>query len=105
FVVQRTDELHGVAGAVQEVRVAEGDVPGACCDQPADVRQHDVPRDREEASTVHGRDGTVEAGVQAAATRLHVACGDELPGARQARVARQGWQSCPARRWERESPE
>ena len=103
FVMQRAHELHGVAGTVQEVRVAERDVPGAGRDQPADVRQHDVPRHREEPSTVHGRDGTMQAGVEATATRLHVACRDELPGARQARVPRQGRQPCPARRWERES--
>src|SRR2546425_10354789 len=100
FVVQGMDEPHGVAGAVQEVRVPEGDVPRTRGDQLADVRQHDVPRDSEEASVVHGRNGTVQAGVQAAATRFNVARRDETSGARQAHVARQGGQPGPARRRE-----
>jgi hypothetical protein len=40
--VQRFDDRDGVARAVEEIGVAEGDVGGAGGDLPAHVLQHDL---------------------------------------------------------------
>src|SRR5690242_16633878 len=65
-------ELQGMAGPVQEVRIAEGDVLRPGNHQLPYVLEHDVPRHRKEASAVHGRDRTVETPVQTPPARLDV---------------------------------
>ena len=64
---------------VEEVGIAEGDVPGARLDLLADVGQHDLARHREEPPAVDRRDRAVPAAVQAPAGRLRV--GDQIHAA------------------------
>ena len=70
---RRPQDREGVARAVQEVRIAEGQMRGAGGDLVADVGQHDLARHDEEAAAVHRRDRTMPAEVQAAAARLGLA--------------------------------
>src|SRR5207247_5571042 len=66
-------ELERVGRAVQEVRIAEGDVPGSRRHLLADIGHDHGGGHGEEAAAVHGRDGAVTAKVQAATARLDVA--------------------------------
>ena len=71
--VERPRHPQGVAGAVQEVGVAEGDVGRAGPGLPNHVLDHHLDRHGEEAAAVEGGDGAVAAAVQAAARGLGVA--------------------------------
>ena len=73
--VQAPGDVQRVAGAVQEVGVAEGDVTRARRDLRADVGQHHVRRHHEEPAAVDGHDRAVPAQVQAAAAGLDVGGG------------------------------
>src|ERR1700675_2607547 len=70
--VQRPDQFQRMPGTIQEIRVAEGDVAGARRYHPPNVFEHHVPRHGEKPSTIDGWDGTVQAVVEAPATRLDV---------------------------------
>ena len=59
-------------GAVQEVRVAEGDVGGPGLHELPHVGEHDRARDHEEAPAVDRRNRAVGAQMPAAAAGLHV---------------------------------
>ena len=100
--VQRSHQLHRVARAVQEIRVAEGDVPCPARDQAADVLQHDLARDHEEASAIHRGNRTMQAHVQATPARLDRRRRHEHAPAREPRVAGQVRQARAARHRERE---
>ena len=95
--VQLADQPAGVPRAVQEVGIPESDVPRPGGDEPADVLEHDVARDGEEAPAVHRRDRAVEALVQAPAARLDVPSGNEPAAVREAHVTRERLESRPAR--------
>ena len=71
--MKRARDVERVAGAVQEVGIAERDVSGAGVDELADIGHDDVAIDDEEAPAVHGRDRAVTAVMLAAATGLDVA--------------------------------
>src|SRR5207249_6373484 len=73
LTVKRARDVERVAGAVQEVGIAERDVSGAGVDELADIGHDDVAIDDEEAPAVHGRDRAVTAVMLAAATGLDVA--------------------------------
>ncbi len=73
--MQRLHQLQGVPGPVEEIRVAEGDVPGAGGHLLRHVRQHDLHRDHEEAPRIGRRQRTVQAVMLAAPRGLHVAHG------------------------------
>ena len=70
LAVERLDDWQRVADAVEEVRVAEGDVPRPGANLAADVLEHDLARDDAEAAAVHRRDRAVAAQVPAPAARL-----------------------------------
>ena len=72
LVVQGARDPKRVRRAIQEVRVAERDVPRARRGLPPDVFQHHVLRDREETAAVNGGDRAVQAAVLAAPARLRV---------------------------------
>ena len=76
--MQRLDKRHGVADAVEEVRVAEGDVAGAGFDLAFHICQDDVGLNNAEFTLVDGHNRTVTAQVFAAATRLGVADSSRL---------------------------
>ena len=50
-------------GSIEEIGIAEGDMFGAGGDLVANVREHDVFRDDEEAPVIHRRDRAVRAQV------------------------------------------
>jgi len=87
LVVERLDDRQRVADAVEEVRIAEGDVlrPGAHL--AADVLEHDRARDDPEAAPVHRRNRAVAAQVPASAARLGGAHDPMLVADAQAGVA------------------
>src|SRR5205085_7479899 len=70
--VQVPYQLERVSRAVQEVWIAERDVPRPGGDQSTHVLQHHGARHREETPVVDRRDGAMEARMQATATRLDV---------------------------------
>ena len=72
-VVEGTGYFAGVAGAVEEVGVAKGDVAGAVVNLLGDVCEHGLDGDDEKAAVVYGYDRAVAAGVQTAAGGLGVA--------------------------------
>ena len=72
-VVEGTGYFAGVAGAVEKVGVAKGDVAGAAFDLLGDVCEHGLDGDDEKAAVVYGYDRAVAAGVQTAAGGLGVA--------------------------------
>ena len=67
------DDALGVGGAVEEIGIAEGDVPGAGFDLAADVLHHDVALDDAEGPLVNGDDGAMAAEMFAAAAGFGVA--------------------------------
>ena len=71
--VELLEEAQRVADAVEEVRIAEGDVLGPEAHQLRDVLQHDIPLDDAQPAAVDGRDRAVEAAVSTAPARLDVA--------------------------------
>ena len=73
FAMQRLDDRDGVAGAVEEIGVAEGDVRGAGGHLAADVFEHDVGLHDAEQPVIHRDHRTVAAEVLAAARGLGVA--------------------------------
>ena len=70
--VQPPGDLQRMAGPVQEIGIAEGDVSRAGRDLGADVGEHHVRRHHEEPPAVNGHHRAMPAQVQAAAARLHV---------------------------------
>ena len=71
--VQRFDDGDGVAGAVEEIGVAESDVGGAGGHLAADVLEHDIRLHDAEEAAVDGDHGAVAAEVLAAAGGFGVA--------------------------------
>ncbi len=61
-----------MADAVEEVRIAEGDVARASADLGANVGQHDVNRHHAKTAVVYRHDRTVTAPMLAPAARLRV---------------------------------
>src|SRR5450755_241374 len=92
LLVQGARDAHSMRGTVEEVRVAESNVARTSFDLRADTGQHDLKRDREEASVIDRRDGTVQAGMLAAACGLGVAHYVPLVSPLQARVAWKRWE-------------
>ncbi len=84
--VQRLRDAQRVLRTVEEIGIAEVDVPRARGDLRARIRQHDVRRHRIEAALVDGRDRAMAAEVLAPARRLDVAGGALLAGDREARI-------------------
>ena len=70
--MQRLDKIGGVARAVEEIGIAEGDVLGAGGHLLADVGEHHVRLHHAERAAVHRHYGTVAAQVLAAARGLGV---------------------------------
>ena len=103
--VQRARHREGVARAVEKIRIAEGHVRGAGRHLLADVGQHDLGRDDEEAPPVDGRDRAVAAAVLAAAAGLHVADEVRRALAVEVRVLLQRGQRGPRRHGEVEPGE
>ncbi len=93
----------GVTDAVEEVGIAEGDVPRAGRHLGADVAEHDVNRDDPEAAVVDRHDRTVPAAVLAAAARFRVAGRAPLPGGLQGGIAGQRRQPAAIRHQKGES--
>ena len=71
--VQGLHDAHGVRRAVEEIGIAEGDVPRAGGDLRGDVGQHDVGLHDAELPLVDRHDRTMPAQVPAAAAGLGVA--------------------------------
>ena len=90
FGVQRFDNFGGMRRAVEEIRIAEGDVARAAGDLAANVFEYDVALDDPKLAAINRNDGTVPAQMFAAAAGFGV--GDLLPLAvvMQARVAAVG---------------
>src|SRR5262249_53350940 len=63
-----------VAGPVEEIGVAEGDMRGARLDLLADIREHDIERHREEPTFIDRCDRAVATAGQASP------CGLDIPG-------------------------
>ena len=91
------DDRHRVADTVEEVRVAERDVPGARRDLRANVGHDDVDRDDAESAVVDRHDRTVAAPVLAAAAGLGVAGRPAFAAPLQRRVLRERRQSAAIR--------
>ena len=70
--VEPFDNPHRVRGPVEEVRIAERDVAGACRDLTRDVGEDDLGLHHAELAVVDRDDRTVAAQMTAAAARLGV---------------------------------
>ena len=99
------DDAERVAHPVEEVGVAEGDVPGADGDEAGDVGEHDVLPDDPDPAVVDGRHGAVPAAVDAAVARLDVADEALLAVDREMGVALQRGQEITRRQLEAPAPE
>src|ERR1035437_1714032 len=66
------DDAHAVGRAVEEIRIAEGDMLRPGLHLLADVGQHNVSRNHSERPVVNGHNGTMTAEVLAAAARLRI---------------------------------
>src|ERR1700680_3193732 len=91
LLMQHTSDAHGVAGAIEEVGVAESDM---ACPQGylrAYISQYDLRGYCEEAPVVDRCDGAVQAGMFAAACRLSVAGQHHLAMVFKAGIAIQQW--------------
>src|SRR5262249_43629411 len=97
--MERAGDGHGVAHAVEEVGVAEREVPRAGGDLLMGVGEDDLARDDEEAALVDRRDRTVETAMEAAAARLEVSDDALLPRRRadEASITRERREAVPAR--------
>ena len=71
-VAHPAQDTKDMGGAVQEVRVPEGDVPGSHAHLLVHVGEHHVGGHGEEPAVVNRRDRAVQAGMQAAARGLGV---------------------------------
>ena len=67
FTVKFFDKLHRVTNAIEEVRIAEGNVLRALGDLLADILHHDVAADDSKHAFVNRDDGAMAAKVFAAA--------------------------------------
>src|SRR5450759_1782407 len=92
LLVQGARAAHSMCGTIEEVGIAESNMARTSFDLRADIGQHDLKRDREEASVIDRRDGTVQAGMLAAACGLGVAHYAPLVSPLQARVAWKQWE-------------
>ena len=70
--VHGAEDFQRVAGAVQEIGIAEADVGCSLPDLLSDVLHDDLARHDKEPPSVDGRNGAVAAEMQATATRLDV---------------------------------
>src|SRR5437016_3292506 len=71
--VHRAHDRQRMAGPVQKIRIAEGDVPRTFTLELTYVSEDGLLRYHEEAAAVHGRDRAMQAQVKTAAARLDVA--------------------------------
>src|ERR1700688_689537 len=71
------DDAHAVGRAVEEIRIAEGDMLRPGLHLLADVGQHNVSRNHSERPVVNGHNGTMTAEVLAATARLRIS-GDAI---------------------------
>src|SRR5581483_4005048 len=94
----------GMVRAVEEVGIAEGDVPGSGLDLGLDVGEDDVLGDDAEPPVVDHRDGAVPAPVYAAPAGLDVAGGALLAADGQPGVAPERRQAGPVGRRRRPAP-
>ncbi len=104
-LVHGPDDAERVAHPVEEVGVAEGDVPGADGDEAGDVGEHDVLPDDADPAVVDGRHGAVAAAVDAAVARLDVADEALLAVDREMGVALERGQEIARRQLEAPAPE
>ena len=88
------DDCRRVSDAVEEVRIAERDVPGAGSDLAADVSHDDIDGDDAEPAIVDGHDRTVAAPVFAAPAGLGIAGRTAFLASLQRGVLRQRRQPC-----------
>ncbi len=79
--MEPADDPHRVGRSVEEIRIAECDVFGACGDLCGDVLEHRVGVHDREPTSIHGDDRAVAAHVLAAARRLGVSGHPGGPGA------------------------
>jgi hypothetical protein len=93
-----------MAGPIQEVGVAEGNMGRPVLDEPPDVFQDDLLRDDKEAALVNRRDRTVKAEMETSATRLHIASEISAPVALDMGVLLERRKPSPARDRESEAP-
>ena len=96
--MKRRDEPEGVADAVEEIRIAKGDVPRARGHLAADIFHHHVALDDAEAPAVDRHDGAVPAHMLAAAARLCIARRAALAVSQlEVGVAAERWKAGPVR--------
>src|ERR1041385_3718281 len=72
--VQSRDDPHGVADAVEEIRITKGDVLGSHRHLAANVFKHYLRLDDAKDSVVNRDDGTVPAAMLAAPAGFRIAC-------------------------------
>src|SRR5258708_26678975 len=84
-------DTHGVGRSIEEVGVAKGDMTYALDYLCADVCQHDLGWDGEEAATVDWRDGAMQARMLAASRRFSISREQQISIQLQAHVAVGGW--------------
>lgn len=65
--VKSFEDASGVGDAIEEIRIAEGDVLRACCDLLTNVGENYVERDYAELALINGNDGAMAAEMFAAA--------------------------------------
>jgi hypothetical protein len=87
--MQGFDDGCGVAGTVEEIRIAESDVFGAGSHLAANILQDDILLYHAKSPVVHGDHRAVPAQVFAAAARFGVACESFLAINQQLGISRQ----------------
>ena len=71
--VKSFENTSGVGDAIEEIRVAEGDVLRACCDLLTNVGENNVESDYTKLALINGNDRTMAAEMFAAAGSFRVA--------------------------------
>src|SRR5262245_36803307 len=79
----------GMTNAIEEIRVAESNVPRAGCDLRAHVREDNVGRDDSKAAVVNRHDRAVTAMMLTSATGFGVSNGSPFTGYLKCRVSRE----------------
>src|SRR4029077_5460561 len=72
FLIQSADNRHCMARAVEEIRIAKGDMPSAGGHLPPDVFEHNLCLYNSELSAVNRHDRTVPAQMLTPAARFRV---------------------------------